>query len=94
MAHAFPGTELYDYAKEKGFITNAAMMDDGGHQMAHIEVSRPAVENVLEWCASSTTSTSSGPRLAFRVVWQAIINRDMPRLYTEASSFMKLRASI
>ena len=35
VAHAFPGTEFFDYAKEKGFITNDAMMDDGGHQMAH-----------------------------------------------------------
>jgi hypothetical protein len=27
-----------------------------------------------------------------RVIWQAIVNRDVPRLYTEAKSFMKLRA--
>ena len=26
IAHAFPGTEFFDYAKENGFITNAAMM--------------------------------------------------------------------
>ena len=27
-----------------------------------------------------------------RVIWQAIVNRDVPRLYTEAVSFMKLRS--
>jgi hypothetical protein len=27
-----------------------------------------------------------------RVVWKAIVNRDLPRLYTEAKAFMKLRA--
>jgi hypothetical protein len=32
------------------------------------------------------------PKAAFRVVWQAIVNRDVPRLYTEARSFMKLRS--
>jgi hypothetical protein len=32
------------------------------------------------------------PKAAFRVVWKAIVNRDVPRLYVEAKSFMKLRA--
>ena len=32
------------------------------------------------------------PKAAFRVVWQAIVNRDVPRLYGEAKSFMKLRS--
>jgi hypothetical protein len=32
------------------------------------------------------------PKAAFRVVWQAIVNRDVPRLYEEAKSFMKLRS--
>jgi hypothetical protein len=32
------------------------------------------------------------PKAAFRVVWQAIVNRDVPRLYAEAKSFMKLRS--
>jgi hypothetical protein len=32
------------------------------------------------------------PKAAFRVVWKAVVNRDLPRLYVEAKSFMKLRA--
>jgi hypothetical protein len=32
------------------------------------------------------------PKAAARVVWKAIVNRDVPRLYVEAKSFMKLRA--
>jgi hypothetical protein len=32
------------------------------------------------------------PKAAARVVWKAIVNRDVPRLYQEAKSFMKLRA--
>ena len=32
------------------------------------------------------------PKAAFRVVWKAIVNRDLPRLYVEAKSFLKLRA--
>jgi len=26
------------------------------------------------------------------VVWKAVVNRDLPRLYVEAKSFMKLRS--
>src|SRR5260370_18709339 len=49
IAHAYPGTEFYDYAKENGFIVNtAAMSDDGGHQMAHIEYPGLPTDYVLE----------------------------------------------
>jgi len=32
------------------------------------------------------------PKAAARVIWKAIVNRDVPRLYSEARSFLKLRA--
>jgi hypothetical protein len=32
------------------------------------------------------------PKAAFRVIWKAIVNRDVPRLYAEAKSFLKLRS--
>jgi len=32
------------------------------------------------------------PKAAFRVIWKAVINRDVPRLYVEAKAFLKLRA--
>ena len=38
------------------------------------------------------TNITSVPKAAFRVVWKAIVNRDVPRLYVEAKSFMKLRS--
>jgi hypothetical protein len=37
MAHAFPGTELYEHLEKNGLITNGAMSDEAGHQMVHIE---------------------------------------------------------
>ncbi len=92
IAHAFPGTEFYDFAKEKGFITNESMSDDGGHQMAHIEYPGLPVEYVMEMVHRFYDEYYFRPKAAFRVVWQAIVNRDVPRLYTEAKSFMKLRS--
>jgi hypothetical protein len=32
------------------------------------------------------------PKQALRVVWKAIVNRDIARLYAESKSFLKLRA--
>ena len=38
MAHAYPGTELYEYAMKNGFmIGDTKMVDEGGHQMVHIQ---------------------------------------------------------
>jgi hopanoid biosynthesis associated radical SAM protein HpnJ len=92
IAHAFPGTEFFDYAKANNFITNEAMSDDGGHQMAHIEYPGLPVEYVMEMVHKFYDEYYFRPKAAFRVVWQAIVNRDVPRLYTEAVSFMKLRS--
>ena len=92
VAHAFPGTEFFDYAREKGFITNEAMSDEGGHQMAHIEYPGLPVEYVMEMVHKFYDEYFFRPKQAWRVVWQSIKNRDLPRLYTEARSFMKLRS--
>jgi radical SAM superfamily enzyme YgiQ (UPF0313 family) len=92
IAHAFPGTEFYDYAKEHGFITNEAkMVDEGGHHLAHIEYPGLPTEYVLEMVHRFYDEYYFRPKAAFRVVWKAIVNRDVPRLYVEAKAFLKLR---
>ena len=91
IAHAFPGTEFYDFAEKNGFITNHKMDDDQGHQMAHIEYPGLPVEYVMEMVHKFYDEYYFRPKAAFRVVWKAIVNRDVPRLYVEARSFMKLR---
>ena len=89
IAHAYPGTELYDYAKVNGFITNEKMEDGGGHQMAHIEYPGLPVDYVMEMVHRFYDEYYFRPKAAFRVVWKAVINRDVPRLYTEAKAFLK-----
>ena len=92
IAHALPGTELFDYAKQNGFITNHALADEAGHQMAHIEYPGLPVEYIMEMVHKFYDEYFFRPKAAFRVVWRAILNRDVSRLYTEACSFMALRA--
>jgi radical SAM superfamily enzyme YgiQ (UPF0313 family) len=92
MAHAFPGTELFEYVEKNGFITNGALSDEAGHQMAHIQYPGLPVEYVMEMVHKFYDEYFFRPKAAFRIIWKAIVNRDIPRLYTEAQSFMKLRA--
>jgi radical SAM superfamily enzyme YgiQ (UPF0313 family) len=92
MAHAFPGTELFEYVEKNGFITNEAMSDEAGHQMAHIEYSGLPVEYVMEMVQKFYDEYFFRPKAAFRIVWKAIVNHDVLRLYVEAKSFMKLRS--
>jgi hopanoid biosynthesis associated radical SAM protein HpnJ len=92
IAHAFPGTELFDFVEKNGFITNKKMEDGDGHQMAHIEYPGLPVEYVVEMVHKFYDEYYFRPKAALRIVWKAIVNRDIARLYTEARSFMQLRS--
>jgi radical SAM superfamily enzyme YgiQ (UPF0313 family) len=93
IAHAFPGTELYEYARVNGFITNEnKMTDEGGHQLAHIEYPGLPADYVLEMVHRFYDEYFFRPRAAWRVVSKAIANGDLKRLYHESRAFLKLRA--
>ncbi len=92
IAHAYPGTEFYDFAAENGFINNGAMVDEGGHQLAHIEYPGLPKDYVLEMVHRFYDEYYFRPKAAWRIVSKAIVNRDVGRLYVEAKAFMKLRA--
>ena len=94
IAHAYPGTEFYDFAKANGFITNEKMEDGGGHQMAHIEYPGLPVDYVLEMVHRFYDEYYFRPKAVFRIVKKAVFNSsERKRLYRDAKSFLKLRAS-
>ena len=93
IAHAFPGTEFYEYARENDYIVKSAELGDhGGHQMAHIEYPGLPTDYVMEMVHRFYDEYYFRPKAAFRVVWKAIVNRDLGRLYDEAKAFLKLRS--
>jgi hopanoid biosynthesis associated radical SAM protein HpnJ len=94
LAHAYPGTEFHDFAKKNGFIVNEqSMVDDGGHQMAHIEYPGLPREYVMEMVHKFYDEYYFRPKAVYRIVRKAIFNgEERRRLYKEAKSFMKLRA--
>src|SRR5437667_2313732 len=94
LAHAYPGTELFEFAKENGFIVNTTqMVDDGGHQLAQIEYPGLPREEALDAVHRFYDEYYFRPKAVFRIVRKAFFNNaERKRLYKEAKSFMKLRA--
>jgi hypothetical protein len=60
--------------------------------LAHIEYPGLPADYVLEMVHRFYDEYFFRPKAAFRVVWKALVNRDLSRLYAEAKSFLKLRS--
>jgi len=95
MAHAYPGTELYDYAMKNGFINaGTEMVDDGGHQMVQIQYPGLPADEVMEAVHRFYDEYYFRPKAIFRILSKAAFNSvDRKRLYKEAKSFLKLSAT-
>jgi radical SAM superfamily enzyme YgiQ (UPF0313 family) len=91
VAHAFPGTEFFDFAQKNGFVTDHGMEAGGGHQLAVIEYPGLPVEYVREMVHRFYDEYYFRPEAALRIVRKAIVNRDVARLYAEARSSMRFR---
>jgi len=94
VAHAYPGTELYDYAVKNGFMVgDNKMVDEGGHQLAHIQYPGLPADEILESVHRFYDEYYFRPKAVFRILRKAVFNAvDRKRLYKEARTFLKVRA--
>jgi hopanoid biosynthesis associated radical SAM protein HpnJ len=94
LAHAYPGTELYDFAKQNGFILHEkSMADEGGHQLAMIEYPNLPREYALDAVHRFYDEYYFRPKQVWRIVKRAMVDsNDRKRLYKEAREFMDLRS--
>jgi hopanoid biosynthesis associated radical SAM protein HpnJ len=94
VAHAYPGTELYDYAVKNGFMVgDNKMVDEGGHQLAHIQYPGLPADDILSAVHRFYDEYYFRPKAAFRILRKAAFNSaDRKRLYREAKTFLKLRS--
>jgi hopanoid biosynthesis associated radical SAM protein HpnJ len=94
VAHAYPGTELYDYAVKNGFMVgDNKMVDEGGHQLAHIQYPGLPADDILEAVHRFYDEYYFRPKAVFRILRKAAFNSvDRKRLYKEAKTFLKVRA--
>ncbi len=95
VAHAYPGTELYDYSIKSGFmVADTKMVDDGGHQMAHIQYPGLPADEIMESVHRFYDEYYFRPKAVYRILRKAAFDGgERKRLYKEAKSFLKLRAS-
>ncbi len=94
VAHAYPGTELYDYAVKNGFmVADNKMVDEGGHQLAHIQYPGLPAAEILDAVHRFYDEYYFRPKAAFRILKKAAFHSgDRKRLYKEAKAFLKTRA--
>src|SRR5438105_2349151 len=93
VAHAYPGTELYDYAMKNGFMVSGSMVDEGGHQLAHIEYPGLPADEILHSVHRFYDEYYFRPRAVFRILRKAAFDSgERKRLYKEARTFLKVRS--
>lgn len=94
VAHAYPGTELYDYAVKNGFmVKDTKMVDEGGHQLAHIQYPGLPADEILDSVHNFYDEYYFRPKAIYRIIRKAAFHSgDRKRLYKEAKAFLKTRA--
>ena len=93
VAHAYPGTELYDFALKNNFLVKGSMVDEGGHQLAHIEYPGLPADEVLESVHRFYDEYYFRPKAVVRILKKAVFDSgERKRLYKDAKTFLKLRS--
>jgi hopanoid biosynthesis associated radical SAM protein HpnJ len=93
IAHPYPGTEFYDYAKKNNLITIDSMTDEVGHQLPTVVYPGLDKSELMEWVERFYGEYFFRPRVIWRIVRKAIFNtHDRQRLTKEAKEYMALRA--
>jgi hopanoid biosynthesis associated radical SAM protein HpnJ len=95
VAHAYPGTELYDFAVKNNYtVADTKMVDDGGHQIVQIQYPELPGHEVLEAVHRFYDEYYFRPKAVFRILRKAAFNStDRKRLYKEAKAFLTLRSA-
>ena len=94
VAHAYPGTELYEHALKNGFAVSTTMVDPGGHQVAHIQYPGLPADEVLTAVHRFYDEYYFRPKAIFRILKGAAFDsHDRKRLYKDAKAFLKLRSA-
>jgi hopanoid biosynthesis associated radical SAM protein HpnJ len=93
MAHAYPGTELYNISLANGSLHGEALADAGGHQLPHLAYPGLSREDIMNGVHRFYDEYYFRPRVAWRFIRDAMWQADeRKRLYHEAVDFLKLRS--
>jgi hopanoid biosynthesis associated radical SAM protein HpnJ len=93
IAHPYPGTEFYDYAKKNDLITISSMTDEAGHQLPTVIYPGLDRAELMDAVERFYGEYYFRPRVIWRVVKKAIFNSgERKRLTKEAREYMALRS--
>jgi len=93
LAHAYPGTELYEYVNGRGFLTGDTLTDGAGHQVPHVAYPELSRAEMMAAVNRFYDSYYFRPRIVWRVVREALWDRhERARLFQEAVAFLRLRS--
>jgi len=94
IAHAYTGTEFYDFAQANGYFrSDVDMTDETGHQLPHIEYPGLSRGEMMEAVEYFYDQYYFRPRIVARIVKKAIFDsKERSRLYKEAQEYLTLRA--
>lgn len=92
IAHAFPGTELYDYVTRNGYFRkDAEMLAETGHQLPHIDYPNLTRVQMMEAVDRFYLEYFLRPRALWRVVRKTLYDsRERQRLFREVREFIRL----
>ena len=93
MAHAYPGTELYNFVQANGYLNSEIeMTDETGHQLPHIEYPGLSSGEMMQAVEDFYGRYYFRPRIVARIVKKAVFNsKERRRLYKEAREYLNLR---
>ena len=92
IAHALPGTELYDYGAQNGLI-NLSMADEAGHQLPNITYPGLDEAELVDAVERFYDEYYFRPRVVWRLVRKAVFNSgERRRLAKEAREYLSLRS--
>jgi hopanoid biosynthesis associated radical SAM protein HpnJ len=93
IAHAYPGTEFYNYATRNHYMRDVAMTDETGHQLPHIEYPDLSRAEMMAAVEDFYGSYYFRPHVVARIVKNAIFDgQERKRLFKEAKEYLSLRA--
>jgi len=93
IAHAYPGTEFYEYLQRHNYFTADSMTDDQGHQLPNFEYPGLSRAELVQAVEHFYDRYYFRPHVVYRIVRRAIFDgTERRRLYREAREYLRLRA--
>jgi len=93
VAHAYPGTEMYEWFRSNGVILNTTMSDELGQQLPMANFPHLSGAEMLDWVHKFYDEYYFRPKPIYRIVRGAIFKpAERKRLYKEAREFLATRA--